>query len=215
MQVSTVYGVSQCFLGPPFVAVAKCIRLCRCVVNDGDIQISVVHSYEVMACDSALGVTHRLQDEVVELRARLADAEENLVVKSQEFAAKEHEAKSARTLASTVEQQMQEAKSEILELKEASHSTAEELTSALASANELRCSVSKAAELEIVVGDLEAEKRQWEETAATLTSQLGELQHVVRSLEGEKARVLQIVQETEEGRALLVVQLRDIANLIG
>lgn len=168
-----------------------------------------------MAYDSALGLTHRLQDEVNELRGRVADAEENLLVKSQELAAQEQEATSARTLATTLEQQMQDAKSEILELTEASQSTAEELTSALGSASELRCSVSKVAELEIVVGALEAEKRRWEETAATLSSQLGELQQVVRSLEEEKTSVLQTVQQAEEGRAMLLVQLGDIANLIG
>lgn len=150
-----------------------------------------------------------------ELRARLADAEENVVIKSQDLAAKEQEATSARTLVNTLEQEMQEAKSEAVELKEASQSTAEELKSALTSASELRGSVSKVAELQIVVSDLEAEKRQWEETVATRSSQLGDSQQVVRSLEEENARVLQTVQHAEEGRAMLLVQLGDIANLIG
>eukprot|EP00903_Cladosiphon_okamuranus_P011049 g10434.t1 len=174
---------------------------------------------EVLRADS-LHETHETmwrqsQDEVNELRARLADAEENLVVKFQELAAKEQEATSARIRASTVEQQMQEAKSEVAELKGASLSTAEELASALASVNELRCSVSKVAELQIVVSDLEAEKRRWEENVATLSSQLRDSQQMVDSLEEEKARVLQTVQQAEEGRAMLVVQLGDIANLIG
>lgn len=168
-----------------------------------------------VAYDCALGVTHRLQDEVGELRSRLADAKEDIMAKSQELATKEQEATSARTLANTLEQQMQEAKSEVLELKEASQSTAEELTSALASASELRCCVSKVAELEGVVSDLKAEKHQWEETAATLSRQLEELQQMVRSLGEEKTRFLQTVQHAEEGRSTLLVQLGDIANLIG
>lgn len=156
-----------------------------------------------------------VQDEVSELRSRLADARENLVAKSQELAAKDQEATAARTLANTLEQQTHEAKSEVLELRETSQSAAEELTSALASANELRCSVSKVTELEGVVGDLKAEKHQWEETAATLSRQLQELQQVVHSLEEEKARVLHTVKQAEEGRSVLLAQLGDIANLIG
>lgn len=160
-------------------------------------------------------MTHRLQDEVIELRARLADAQENLMLSSQELATREQDATSARTIANTLEQQMQEAKSEVLALKEASQSAAEDLTAALAGASELQCFVSKVAELEIAVGDLKGEKRQCEETAATLSSQLEELHQVVRSLEGEKARVMQTVHQAEEGRKMLLVQLGDIANLIG
>eukprot|EP00752_Nemacystus_decipiens_P009407 g8410.t1 len=174
---------------------------------------------EVLRADSS-NETHETmwrqsQDEVNELRSRLADVKEDLVAKSQELTSKEQEATSARTHANTLEQEIEEARPEVLELREASRSTVEELATALASASGLRCSVSKVGELEVVVSDLRAEKHQWEETAATLSRKLEGLQQELRSLEEEKAMVLQTVQQAEEGRSMLLVQLGDIANLIG
>lgn len=156
-----------------------------------------------------------MQDEVIELRARLVDAEENATVKAQELNTKVEEAASAQTLADTLEQRIREFECEVAELKKASLSTEEELTSALASSSELRRAVSKVTELESVIGDLEAEKHQWTETVAAHTRQIGELEQVVRSLEEEKATISHTVQQAEDGRAALVLQLREIANSVG
>ncbi len=164
----------------------------------------------------SLDVWHiSMQDEVIDLRARLVDAEENVAVKAQELNTKVEEASSARTLADTLEQRIREFECEVTELKKASITMEEELTSALASTSELRCTVSKVAELESVIGDLEVEKHQWTETVAARTCQIGELEQVVRSLEEEKARISQTAQQAEDGRAALVLQLRDIANSVG
>lgn len=156
-----------------------------------------------------------MQDEVVELRARLADAEEKCLVKSQELVAKAQEAVSAKAVASTFEQRVQERESEVLKLKETCQSTAEELSSALTNGNELQSAVSKVAELESVVFDLEKEKRHQEEIATALTSELGEVQEMVSSLQEQKAGILQTVEQAKDGRAALVVQLGDVAKLVG
>lgn len=155
------------------------------------------------------------QDELVELRARVAGAEENLLVKSQELVTKAQEAMSAKALASTLEQRVQETESEVLKLNETCRSTAEELSSALTNASELQSAVSKVSELESVIVDLEGDKRHQGEVAAALTCELGELKEVVSSLQEEKAGILQAVQQAEQGHAALVVQLGDIANLVG
>ena len=156
-----------------------------------------------------------MQDEVIELRARLVDAEENLVVKAQELTTQVEEAALARTVSDTLKQRIQEAECEVSELKESSLSTAEELDAALANASELRCAVSKVAELKSDVGDLEAEKHQWAETAAAHTCRIAELEQAVRSLEEDRTRTSQTVQETEDGRTALALQLRDIASSVG
>lgn len=151
----------------------------------------------------------------MELRSRVAGAEESLLVKSQELAAKAQEAMSAKALVGTLEQRVQETESEVLKLKNTCRSTVEELASALTNASELQNAVSKISELESVIVDLEGEKRHRGEVAAALTAELGELKEVISSLQEEKAGILQAVQQAEKGHAALVVQLGDIANLVG
>lgn len=158
----------------------------------------------------------------MELRTRIVQAEEDFAAKSQELAAKSREEASARELATALEQCKQEAEAELLSLQEVSRSTAEQLSSALSSASELQCAIAKVSELENIVGDLKSEKLRLEEITAALTGQLDqarskleELQESIRSVEEEKMKMSFIVQEAEEGRATLVMEMRRIAVFVG
>lgn len=163
-----------------------------------------------------------MQDEVAELRARLVHAGENLAEKSQELAVKAQEEASVRGLATALEHRLQEAESDLSVLKDVSRSTAEQLSSALTSASELQCALSKVSELESVVGDLEGEKLRLEEITAAVkgqleqvTTKLEELQGAIRSFEEEGAKMSRTVQEAQEGRAVLVMEMGRIATLVG
>ncbi|CAM9145585.1 unnamed protein product [Hapterophycus canaliculatus] len=163
-----------------------------------------------------------MQDEVVELRARLLNAEEGFAAKSEDAAAKAQEEASARALATILEQRMQDAESEVLRLKEVARSTEEQLSLSLTSASELRCALSKVSELERFVGDLEREKLHLKENTATLKGQLEqattkreELQKAILSLEENEVKMSHNVQEAEEVRAELVMEIGRIATLVG
>ncbi|CAM9563646.1 unnamed protein product [Ectocarpus fasciculatus] len=171
---------------------------------------------------SATALADTLEHRIQEVESEALGLRKSLESTSQELSAKAQEAVSATALADTLEHRIQEVESEVLGSHEASESTAQELASALASASDLRCALSKISELESVVGDLEGEKNHLNETTVALTRELGqasakllEIQDVVRSQQEEKAIALQTFHETEEARTALVVAMRDIAELVG
>ncbi|CAM9090622.1 unnamed protein product, partial [Ectocarpus sp. 6 AP-2014] len=140
------------------------------------------------------------QDEVIELRARVVEAQRTLVEMSQELAAKTQETDSSRALANTLEHRMQEVESDMLGLREALESTSQELSakerevvSARALADTLKHRVHEV-ESEVLASQKASEATE-EELASAIASasklqsalsKVSELESVVRDLEGEK-----------------------------
>ncbi|CAM9986890.1 unnamed protein product [Scytosiphon promiscuus] len=224
------------FVGVGSTAIKLCSKYLKTSRVESTLLLKLIVKYGISACSSrwfslksaslkwrAIRTTFTsMQDDLMELQTRLVRSEENFAAKSQELAAKAQEETSARALVTTLEQRLQEAESEVSELNENFRFTAEQLSSALSSAEDLRCDLSKVSELENSVGDLEAEKLRLEEMTAALTGQLEqarnkleELQESIRSFEEEKVKMSHAVQEAEEGRAALVMEMGHIATIVG
>ncbi|CAM9609020.1 unnamed protein product [Ectocarpus sp. 4 AP-2014] len=136
------------------------------------------------------------QDEVIELRARLVQAEDTLVVKSHELVAKVQEAVSATALANTLEHRIQEAESEVLGLRKSLESTSQELAakaqeavSATALANTLQHRIQEVESellglqnsLEFTSQELSAKAQE----AVSATALADTLQHRIQEVESE------------------------------
>lgn len=145
------------------------------------------------------------QDEVLALRAQLAEAYTMDSTKSNELSAKTGELMSARA-------KLNETESELLVLKDSFASTASELKKASAV-------VASVPELEAALAALADEKKDSfasiSREAEQARAKVGELGIVVRSLQEDKEHALESAQQTHQGRAEVVAQLSAIASSLG
>lgn len=159
---------------------------------------------------------------MLELRARLVEADDLSAARSQELGGKTEEVVAAKARVSELEKNTQEVESELLSLREVSAATAAELSSTLAKTSELQCSVVKLSELQTVAAALEGEKERLQETVETMTGQAedtqskwGQMEVVIRSLQEEKNHARESLQQADECRAALEAQMAEIASLVG
>ncbi|CAM9283974.1 unnamed protein product, partial [Ectocarpus sp. 12 AP-2014] len=149
------------------------------------------------------------QDEVIELRARLVEAEDTLVVKSQELLAKVREAVSATALANTLEHRIQEAESEVLGLRKSLESTSQELA---AKAQEAVSATTLADTLEYRIQEAESEvlglRKSLESTSQELAAKAQEavsattladtLEHRIQEVESEVLGLRKSLESTSQ-----------------
>ena len=131
----------------------KCVTVCLCV----------------SACFSAYDV----QDEVVQLRARLSEADEKHVevtaATSQKLAASAEAVSSMRAHVSDLEVRLEEAETDLSAMREEAASTAAELAVAVNRARDGLHAIARVSELEAVAAALESDKKHLEESLAAAT----------------------------------------------
>lgn len=168
----------------------------------------------------------RVQDEVLQLRGRLAEVEEsNLQVAtttSQKLAASAEAVGSMKAHASDLEARLEEAEAELSAMRESAASTARDMAAAANSARDAQGVIARVPKLEAVAVKLEGEKTQLMESLAAATRQVDEARGEVEELEearrlvrDERAEMLESVQRANESRAALAARLEDIASLVG
>ncbi|CBJ32574.1 conserved unknown protein [Ectocarpus siliculosus] len=164
------------------------------------------------------------QHEVIELRARLEEAQRTLVEMSQELAAKTQETDSSRALANTLEHRMQEVESDMLGLRKALESASQELSakereavSARALADTLKHRVHEV-ESEVLASQKTSEATE-EELASALASasklqsalsKVSELESVVRGLEGEKLHLNETTEALASRASAKLLELQEV-----
>ncbi|CAM9141858.1 unnamed protein product [Ectocarpus sp. 6 AP-2014] len=168
------------------------------------------------------------QDEVIELRARLVEAEDILVVKSQELAAKAQEAVSATALTNTLEHRIQEADSEVLGLRESLESASQELA---AKAQEVVSATALANTLEHRIQEAESEtlglRESFELTSQELAAKAQEavsatalantLEHRIQEAESETLGLRESLESTSQemsAKAHEAVSARALADTL-
>ncbi|CAM9837260.1 unnamed protein product [Ectocarpus sp. 13 AM-2016] len=164
------------------------------------------------------------QDEVVELRARLVEAQRTLVETSQEMPAKTQETNSSRALANTLKHRMQEVESDVLGLRKTLESTSQELAakereavSARALADTLQHRVHEV-ESEVLASQRTSEAME-EELASALAnasklqsalSKVSGLESVVRDLEGERLHLNEATEVLTSRASAKLLELQEV-----
>lgn len=155
------------------------------------------------------------QNEVLELRSRLQEADDLGTARSLELAAKADEAASAEARESDLTQRLQKAEAELLDLNKASALASAELAATLERAKEGQAAVSRVSYLEEAIAESEGEKRDLREAIATGRAEVGEIMKTVRGLQEHNVDMEETVRRAEEARVAVAAQLDEVAALMG